>query len=417
MSSLSLSARREKWQLRAREAEGKPAAFGRDLELKAAAEGEEKAPLKSLQDLERRTREASLLAGVTADEKGRSGSFYQQGDSVLYQQVQNAYQGQVEIMSIERALDTYDWLWDYWWSLVPVDMDKYTAHVELYGQGGYFIRIREGAQVDLPIQSCLLLDESGASQRVHNIIIAEKGSRAQIITGCTLAPEVSTGLHLGVSEFFIREDAHLTFTMVHNWAEEFHVRPRTGVTVGSNAAFINNYLLLKPVRSIQSNPRTILEGDGARTRFNAIISGQKDSEMDLGSVIELNGAHTRAESISRALGADDSRIMMRGRLQARDNTARAHLECKGMLLSEQAQMNAVPELWVEGAPQAHLSHEAAVGPISAEAVEYLMSRGIPEETAVAAIIHGFMKLGIEGLPEVLEGLMEKTLDSLARATL
>ena len=42
--------------------------------------------------------------------------------------------------------------------------------------------------------------------------------------------------------------------MIHNWAEEFHVRPRSAAIIEDDATFINNYLLLKPVRSLQSNP-------------------------------------------------------------------------------------------------------------------------------------------------------------------
>lgn len=413
MQSNGIEKKREEFKEKARQALDKKATYGSDLELSSEVSSKEEAPVESLKNLDRRIREASLLAGLNTVEKERSGTYFQKGDSAIYSSVQEAYEGKVEIMNIEDALQQYPWLWDYWWSIVPVDKDKYTAAVELWGKGGYFMRIRKGARVDQPIQSCLLLDEAGASQRVHNIILAEEGSEAQIITGCTTSPEVKEGSHLGVSEFFVQKGAHLTFTMVHNWAERFDVRPRTAIQVEEDGTFVNNYLLLKPVRSIQSYPRCVLEGDRSKCRFNTIVYGQEDSELDLGSVIELNGSETRGESVSRSLSADRSRVMMRGRLTARSNDAQAHLECRGMLLSRESETNAVPELWVEGAPQADLTHEAAVGPVSDEVVEYLMSRGFNKDEAVSAIVQGFMQVGIQGLPEALENLLRQALTSMS----
>ncbi len=50
---------------------------------------------------------------------------------------------------------------------------------------------------------------------------------------------------------------------------------------------------------------------------------------------------------------------------------------------------------------AELSHEAAVGEIAPEEIEYLMARGLNEEEAVATIVRGFLNVNIEGLPEAL----------------
>ena len=412
MPKISIEQQKQNLQVKARQARDKKAAYGTDLEIPHVSPRSEDSKVESLENLDQRIKEASLLSGLVSDERNRSGSFFQKGDEVIYEKVQEAYDGKVEIKKMEDALAEYPWLWDYWWKTVEVDQDKYTAQVELTGKGGYFIRILPGAKVEEPIQSCLLLDEADTSQRVHNIVIAEENSEARIITGCTVNPDVEKGLHLGVSEFYIKKGAQLTFTMVHNWAEDFHVRPRTGIVVEEDATFINNYLLLKPVRSIQSYPRAELRGQNARARFNSIIYGQKESELDMGSLIELNGAGTRGESVSRSLGKEKSQIMMRGKLKARSNDAQAHLECSGMLLSEEAEMNAIPELWVEGAPQADLTHEAAVGPVSEESVEYLMSKGFDRDEAVSAIIQGFMQVGIEGLPDVLNQMLQETFASM-----
>jgi Fe-S cluster assembly scaffold protein SufB len=70
------------------------------------------------------------------------------------------------------------------------------------------------------------------------------------------------------------------------------------------------------------------------------------------------------------------------------------------MLSEQGIIHAVPELEARTA-NAELSHEAAVGKIAPEEIEYLLARGLNEEEAVATIVRGFFNVNIEGLPDAL----------------
>jgi len=107
--------------------------------------------------------------------------------SVVYESLNKAYEGQLEIMSTTDALNRYDWLEDYFWKSVPVDQDKFTAQAALNMTHGYFIRVFPHQKPQYPVQSCLLVAENYISQNVHNIIIVEEGAELQVITGCTLS--------------------------------------------------------------------------------------------------------------------------------------------------------------------------------------------------------------------------------------
>jgi len=56
-----------------------------------------------------------------------------------------------------------------------------------------------------------------------------------------------------------------------------------------------------------------------------------------------------------------------------------------------------------------MSHEAAVGKIAREEIEYLMARGLDEEEATSTIVRGFLNVKIEGLPEELEKELEQAI--------
>lgn len=70
---------------------------------------------------------------------------------------------------------------------------------------------------------------------------------------------------------------------------------------------------------------------------------------------------------------------------------------------------AIPELEANVA-DLEMTHEAAVGKIARDQIEYLMSRGLSEEQAISMIVKGFLSGGIEGLPKELEEKIKKATD-------
>ncbi len=387
----------------AKKAEKKSSAIGPDIDLNAySVEVKEHGKIQRLKDLSGEVKEKALSVGVDAEEACRSGSFFQMDHSVI---LSSAYKSGLEVMSSTEALKKYDWLLDYWWKAVNVDADKYTAQAELKQNHGYFLRALPGAKVEFPLQACLYMTQDGLAQNVHNIIIAEEGSELHIITGCTTAPRVRTGLHIGVSEFYVKKNAMVTFTMIHNWAEEVEVRPRTGAIVEDNGIFLSNYVCMKPVKTLQMYPTAYCVGENATVRFNTILFAREGSNMDVGGRVFLRAKGSRAELVTRAItkGGD---IVTRGHLIGEVPGIRGHLECRGLILSEKGSIHAIPEL--EGkVNNIDMSHEAAIGKIAEEEIQYLMARGLNSEEATSVIVEGFLDVEIKGIPEHLKMEIKK----------
>jgi hypothetical protein len=412
-------ARLEEIRTAASAAIDKPAALGPDVDISRFTTVSERDRIDSLDSLERQVKETVLLSGFTADETDRSASYFQMDRTPIYERVQKAFDNAIEIMSTEDALRLWpeEMLEKYWWRAVMPAKDKYTAIVALHQTEGYFIRVKAGQKVEKPIQACLFVSESNVSQNVHNIIILEDGAEANVITGCNIHTDVKEGLHAGISEFYVGKGAKLTFTMVHNWAEDFSVRPRTGIIVEEDGVYINNYVLLKPVKSIQAFPVAKLVGDRSTAVFNSIVYGLKHSVIDLGSETQLIGAGTRSEAVARTVSLDHSTVYSRGRLIGRNNDCKAHLDCRGIVQSADSTQWAIPDLASEGAPGAELSHEAAISPIAAEEIYYLMTRGLPKDEAISMITRGFVNIDIPGLPPVLRRQIDKAIEETSKEAL
>jgi Fe-S cluster assembly scaffold protein SufB len=362
--------------------------------------------VERIQELPPEVRERALSVGIDSAEGCRSGSFFQMDHSVVFS---SSRQSGLEVMDIGTALDTYDRLGECWWKALAADADRFTRQAELKPHHGYFLRALPGARAEFPLQACLYLAQEGVSQNVHNIVIAEEGSELHIITGCTVAPQVSSGLHIGISEFYVRKNARLTFTMIHHWAPDIAVRPRSAAIVEENGVFINNYICLKPVRTLQTNPVAYCVGENSTVRFNSIILAQPGSYLDVGSRVFLRGRGSRGETISKAITTGGT-IVARGHFSGEAEGAKAHLECRGLILSPEGRIHAIPEL--EGsARDLEMTHEAAVGKIAPEEIEYLMARGLTNEEATSAIVRGFLDIEMKGLPESIDREIRRALQS------
>ncbi len=391
---------------RAQAASSKPAPFGEDLNLDQYAHSTDELPhQEDLSHLPAETKQQMMQVGVTPDGSQRSASIIQIDHSTIHSMTT---QEDLEVMATSHALQKYDWLADYFWNAVAVDTDKYTALVELGQSEGYFIRALPGSRALYPVQACLYLARSNLAQKVHNIIIAEEGSELHIITGCTTALKKESALHIGISEFYIKRGAKVSFTMIHSWAPEIAVRPRTGVIIEENGTFLSTYVIMKPVRSLQTSPVARCIGNNSVVRFNSILVAQPGSNMDIGSQVILNARGARTEIISRAI-TNGGNITARGYIEGNAPDVKGHLECRGLILQDEGTIYAVPELKGTLAG-VDLSHEAAVGKIAEEEIEYLMMRGLTRDEAIATIVRGFLRVDFEGLPSELKLELQRAIE-------
>jgi len=197
--------------------------------------------------------------------------------------------------------------------------------------------------------------------------------------------------------------------MIHSWTPNIAVRPRSGIIVEEDGLFLSNYVVMKPVKSLQMYPVARCVGKNATVRFNSILVTPPGSTMDIGSRVFLNAEGARTEIISRAITIGGT-IIARGYIEGSAPGVKGHLECRGLILQGEDLIHAIPELKGNLAG-IDLSHEAAVGKIAEEEVEYLMSRGLTRTEATATIVRGFLRVDIEGLPSELNAELQRAVEA------
>ncbi len=351
-------------------------------------------------------RKRLLHAGIEVSGQGRSGSFMHVNHADC--DYSSSQQG-LELMDIKTALNRFGGLPQYYWKALDPNQDEISRSAAENLHGGYFIRAKKGAKIAEPVQSCLFIQGNGVGQNVHNLIIVEEGAELHVISGCATAEGTTDAAHIGVSEFYVEKGGKLSFTMIHNWGDEVAVRPRSAGIIYEDSSFVSNYVLLQKVSDLKMYPTISLNGQNAVARFNSIIAAPHGAHVDTGNKLLLNAPGTRGEIVARTLTSGGT-IINRGFIGGHAPTAKGHLECNGLILGE-GRIYTIPELdaTVDGV---ELSHEAAVGKIAQEEIEYLMARGLDEEEATSTIVRGFLNVDIMGLPQELQQAMDEEIKRL-----
>ena len=370
------------------------------------AEGATETAIEDFSGFSAEDKERLLFAGIDVENPSETGAFMHLNHSGVHCKT---HREGLEVMDIKEALNKFDGLPDYYWQLVDKDKDEFTKAAAENLHGGYFIRAKKGTKITEPVQSCLFIDKAGITQNVHNIVVVEEGAELHIISGCATAHGAKESAHLGISEFYVHKGGKLTFTMIHNWSDDTAVRPRSAGVLEEDAVFLSNYVLLKPVKDLQMYPKLTLKGENSVARFNSVIVAPEGSHIDCGNCIEMEAPNTRAEIIARTLTTGGT-IINRGYIGGNAVPARGHLECKGLILGG-GRIHAIPELDTDQ-DGVELSHEAAVGKIAQEEIEYLMARGLDEDEATSTIVRGFLNVDMEGLPKELQDAINQQIDEL-----
>ena len=104
--------------------------------------------------------------------------------------------------------------------------------------------------------------------------------------------------------------------------------------------------------------------------------------------VDLDGDGSRVEVVSRAVAKDKSKQEFNSEIVG-NSECFGHVECDG-ILADKAEIASTPKILAKN-PNANLVHEAAIGKISEEQQNKLMSLGLSKEEAEKVIIEGFLK--------------------------
>lgn len=310
------------------------------------------------------------------------------------------HNGQVEVMPLADAVVTYPWLQELMFSLVDPTSDEILrrAFESTRRPLGTFTWVHDGAVLEKPLQSYTLMTVPQERQFVHDITVIGEGAVVDSISGAAVTEHMTHGTHVSVSETFIHPNARVRSLDVERWGSNMNVHSYSGTKIGKNAVSSSISVAVNAIRSHTSVSRSVLD-DGAVDTTHSVMFAPANTHRTMTSVVELEGEGSRCEQVARMV-SDGGTIDNETRLVGRGKGTSGFLQCDGLMISPDGEITSVPAL-IAATDTAQLSHEASVGMVDSDKLEYLMATGLDEDSARDLIVQGFLDLEDRDIPDSL----------------
>lgn len=275
----------------------------------------------------------------------------------------------VEILLSQDAYKKYSWTKQYFVK-PPVE--------------GYFIWVKK--QPSIPLITCVALSQKKISQHLNNLLVIESGIKATSNVSCAALQVGLCSNHFASGKIILKEGASLNYHHIHTWGHNDYVEPNYEFYLEKNSRLEYHYQLLKNPHSLNFNTKFYLN-DNASV-FSEVIMDSQKSDININEIMELRGKNSQGALYLRLVASKNSNIKAASKIIAL-NEAKGHLDCRGLLLDKTSQISLIPELKNKN-PQSSLTHEAYLGKINSEEINYLRSRGFTPKEAIRLIINGFL---------------------------
>ncbi len=251
---------------------------------------------------------------------------------------------------------------------------------------GYFIWVKE--QPSFPLTTCLDIASKKISQQLSNLLVIEKNIKAKFNVICKAMSDNLCGFHQARGKLILKEKAGLEYNHFHQWGQKDLVNLDYQFILGKHSQLIYNYKNLAPPKNLQL--KTVVYNDEkASANLNLAINGL-NSKTNLEETLFLKGKKSQGAVNLRLVGRQNSRLEAISQIFA-PSEAKGHLDCQGLLVSPSSNISLTPKLVCQN-KKAQLTHEASIGKISEEELNYLRMRGLSEKEAINLIVAGFLEI-------------------------
>lgn len=272
---------------------------------------------------------------------------------------------------------------------VPPSNSKFAALNGALWQAGVFLYVPKGVEVKEPFQVAYVLEGQGSVSIPRTLIIGEQSSGATLIEESISLDEHGQGLNVGVVEIYANPDSQIRYVDVQRWGEDvynFNVKRSVGQN-DSNIIWETGQL---GARLTKTYFDSLLPGNGANMEFNGVYFLEGKQHLDTDCLIRHTGLYTNGDLLLHGALKDKGRSVFTGliKIDATGQQTNSYLKNENLLLDDTARADSIPSLEID-ANDVRASHGATIGKIDEEYVFYLMSRGVPRNTAVRMVVEGF----------------------------
>jgi len=256
---------------------------------------------------------------------------------------------------------------------------------------GIDIIIKPGTKAE-KVHIPVIISETGHKEVVYNDFYIGEGADIEIVAGCGIHNCGDTeSRHDGIHTFFVGKNAKVRYVEKHYGGGDGtggkNMNPTTVINIDDGGYMEMETTQIKGIDSTNRVTKAVLKDDSTLIIKEKLMThGTQIAETDF--TVDLNGANSSANVISRSVAKNDSKQVFLSRING-NNICNGHTECDAIIM-DNAKVSAIPEITASHI-DASLIHEAAIGKIAGEQLIKLMTLGLTEQEAEEQIVNGFLK--------------------------
>ncbi len=302
--------------------------------------------------------------------------------------------------------------------LADCEDQPFTALNTAFLHDGALVHVPKGVQVIQPIHLVFLSTGRGPDVATHPrvLVVAETGSQATVIESCAGLQDDRYFCN-AVSEVVVEDNASVDhYRLQRHGAAAYHVG-RTQVRLHRDARFSSVALDLGGAL-VRNDLTVVTDGEGASCKLSGAYLTSGTQHVDNQVIIDHAKGHTSSRELYKGVLSGSSRTVFHGSIIVREGSQKvdARQEDRNLLLSAEAEADVKPAFWIY-ADDVKCGHGAASGRLDDNALFYLRSRGLDEDSARRLLMRGFVKevidnIQCESLKLHVENLVDARLEQL-----
>ncbi|MGZ3864128.1 MAG: Fe-S cluster assembly protein SufD [Bacteroidia bacterium] len=268
----------------------------------------------------------------------------------------------------------------------PANGDALAALNAAYADRGFFLHITSVIEKPIVIHHITSV-EGTVFLNTRNLVVIEKNSQATI-TEITY-PSKGKCFKNSVTEIYVGEHAHCSHTMVQNAGETNHSVNTTKTNQETYSSYTNNVFTFSGAL-VRNNLSTAINGQFAEGHLNGLFITNGTQNVDNHTLVDHLKPNCQSNELYKGIVNGKSSATFNGQIFVERDAQKtnAYQSSKNILLSNDATVNAKPELEIY-ADDVKCSHGTSTGKVDENALFYLKSRGIGEESAKKLLLHAF----------------------------
>lgn len=258
-----------------------------------------------------------------------------------------------------------------------------------YANDGIFIYVPDGVVVERTIQIVNIINfNENVLIQPRNLIIIGKDARLQLVH-CDHSVQHKSSFVNSVSEIFIGENARLDHYKLQNKDNDSTQVTSNYFHQSANSRLTSTIITLNG-GIIRNNIRVTLAGAGCEANLFGLYLADKEQHIDNNIIVDHQHSDCTSNQLYKGILDDQAMAVFNGHITVRKDAQRtlAYQNNKNILLTDKATIHTQPHLEIY-ADDVKCSHGATVGQLDPDAMFYMRSRGIREDTSRMLLMYAF----------------------------